>query len=67
MDYKLQLTYLSKKECQRINSIISTAVLLGLRLNQHMPRAVVYELLEYGGMEMPEVYTRGPATDTELN
>ena len=58
MDYKLHLPYHTKKESNTVNSVIPTVILPGLQLNRHMPRAVVYGPMEYGGLELPEVYTR---------
>ena len=57
LSYPLHLTSFTKKESTGINSIIRKSVLPPMHMNRHMPDAVVYGPLEYGGLEFTDAYT----------
>ena len=57
LSYKLQLSTMTKNQCNTINTWIRQSVFPQMRLNRNMPNGVVYGLEEYGGVELPEVYT----------
>lgn len=48
---------LSQTQCTTIQSPALCATLSKLHLNRHTSRAIVFGPSEYGGLEMPELYT----------
>lgn len=57
ISYALHGSSFTKNQCSRINAVIHSTIVPGLRLNQHFPSAVLYGPIDYGGMEFPEIYT----------
>ena len=48
---------MTKKQYNNIITKIRQSIFPLMRLNQNMPGAVVYGPEEYGGMELPKIYT----------
>jgi hypothetical protein len=57
-DYTLKASYLTCKQSHQLDKLITNAFLPSLKLNRNMPRAVVFGPVKYGGMSIPDVYTR---------
>ena len=57
LSYALHGSSFSDSQCSRINTLLRSAFLPGMRLNRHFPSAVLYGPLDYGGMEFPETST----------
>jgi len=56
--YPLHLSSFEEaKHCDKLNAPIKTTLLPSMGINRNVPDALVYGPEEYGGMEMPEVYT----------
>ena len=57
LSYSMHLTSWSRDDCKPFNSLIRKTIVPLMRLNRNYPSAVLYSSAEYGGMELPEVYT----------
>jgi hypothetical protein len=57
LTYPLPCTSLTQKQCQAIQAPALAALLPKLHLNRHTPRAVLFGVLKYGGLDLPELYT----------
>ena len=55
--YPMAFTQFTQQECKRLNTVIDTAMLPKIGLNQHMPKAVVYGPLHLGGINYPKFET----------
>jgi hypothetical protein len=58
LDYGLYASHFTKKQCEDIDKVINASFLPRLRINRNTARAIVFGPREYGGLEMPDVYTR---------
>ncbi|KAL3796822.1 hypothetical protein ACHAWO_002060 [Cyclotella atomus] len=58
LDYGLYASYFNKRQCTNIDKVINASFLPRLRINRKTSRAVIYGPRAYGGLEMPDVYTR---------
>ena len=56
MRYIIQHTWLSKMQCDTIQSTVLSAVLPKIRLNRHFPRAILHGGHKYGGINIPTHY-----------
>ncbi len=55
--FSMPVLALSQTQCTSIQSPALCATLSKLHLNKHTSRAIVFGPSEYGGLEMPELYT----------
>ena len=51
--YSLTVTTFTQKQCKQLNIAMDSVLLNKLRINRHMPRAVVYNSLAMGGINFP--------------
>jgi len=58
LDYGLHASYFTKPQCTDIDKVINASILPRLRINRNTPRAIIYGPRAYGGLEMPDIYTR---------
>ena len=58
LDYGLYASYFTKDQCIDLDKLINASFLPGLRVNRNTKRAIVHGPSKYGGLEMPDVYTR---------
>ena len=57
LSYALHGSSFSEQQCHKLNSVIRSSLLPGMRFNRHFPSAILYGPTDYGGMEFPEIYT----------
>ncbi len=57
MVYALHASSVTRSQCNKLNTSIRRTIIPHLRLNRHFPTAVLYGPLEFGGLEIPEMYT----------
>ncbi|KAL7504284.1 hypothetical protein ACHAXN_004116, partial [Cyclotella atomus] len=57
-DYTMKSSFLTPKQCSKLDTIITNAFLPSLKLNRNMPRAVIFGPYKYGGMAFPDANTR---------
>ena len=57
LSYALHGSSFTAVQCSRLNSILRSTFLPGMRLNRHFPAAVLYGPMDYGGLVFPEVST----------
>ncbi len=57
MTYALHVSSFTRSQCNKLNTSIRRTIIPRLRLNRHFPTAVLYGPLEFGGLEIPEMYT----------
>jgi hypothetical protein len=57
MAYALNASSFTKTQCYKLNSTIRGTLVPKLRLNRNTPHEVLFGPLEYGGLELPEMYT----------
>ena len=57
LTYALHLSSFTKGDCSRLNTDIRSTFLPRLRLNRHLPHAILYGPKMYGGLEFPDVRT----------
>jgi hypothetical protein len=60
--YSAAVTRFDKDQCGKLNTILNKVLLPKLRVNRHMPHAVVYSPLSFGGISWPSFQIR---QDTE--
>ena len=58
LDYSLQASYFTEKQCTTIDKAINAAFLPRLRINRNTKRDVIYGPGKYGGLELPDCHTR---------
>jgi hypothetical protein len=63
-DYTMKATFLTLKQCSKLDTIITNAFLPPLKLNRNMPRAVVFGQYKYGGMAFPDARCKYPTDPT---
>ena len=56
MRYILQHTWLSRQQCDAIQSTVLSAVLPKIKLNRKFPRAIIHGGHKYGGINLPTHY-----------
>ena len=54
LSYALKLTSFNKKQFGKLNSLLRQTFVPGSKLNRNLPSAVLYGMIEHGGMEYPE-------------
>jgi hypothetical protein len=57
MVYALHGSSFSRVQCYKMNSIVRSTLLPRLRLNRHFPNVLLFGPLEYGGLELMDMYT----------
>ncbi len=65
LDYVLNLTSFSKKQCKKMDTEVTHNFLPFMHFNRNSPDAVIRGPMEQGGMEMPEMYSRQTELQTE--
>jgi hypothetical protein len=58
LEYGLYASYFNKKECKGIDTVVNGTFLPLLKINRNTPRAVVHGPTKYGGIAIPDCYTR---------
>ena len=58
LDYGLYASYFNKRQSTEIDKVINASFLPRLRINRNTDRAIVHGPRMYGGLEIPNVYTR---------
>ena len=57
LSYPMHGTSFTQAEVNPLNSMIRRTFFPSMRINRNFPSAVAYGPLEYGGMDLPELYT----------
>ena len=58
LDYGLYASYFTKPQSTDLDKIINASLLPGLRVNRNTKQAIVHGPTMYGGLGLPDVYTR---------
>ena len=58
LDYALHASFFTDKQCHNIDKQINAAFLPRMGLNRNTPRDLVHGPVAYGGLDIPDTYTR---------
>jgi hypothetical protein len=56
LEYPLPVTTLTRKQCDKITSVLVAAALLRCGVMRSFPRALLHGPVTYGGLNIPDLY-----------